>query len=248
MQSALSSVGGDLSQSYIGTIVTDREQSFVLRAVTRRLPLPPLNVRAALFSVLRSLIITITSIFYGANFRSCRSDVSLLGRKRKEGMTRERYREGSRLDSVESLLSMLRRAQFRRINTTRIFLNIARLDFSAIKASRAESCEKIVVLSAPIESFSRKKLKQRYTARGRRIGGERVHHAGSKRSRIRPIAFTFLMPAAASIQLPRALGPYDSNGFDDIFEMIFHPPPPPLSPPCCLPPVCDGLATPFFAG
>lgn len=47
---------------------------------------------------------------------------------------------------------------------------------------------------------------------------------------IRPIAFIFLMPAAANIQLPRALGQYDSNGFDDIFEMIFHPPPPPPPP------------------
>jgi len=57
------------------------------------------------------------------------------------------------------------------------------------------------------------------------------------------------MPAAANIQLPRAFGPYDSNGFDDIFEMIFHPPPPPpFSPPFCLPPVRNGLATPFFRG
>lgn len=87
---SLLGLGGDLwrSQSYIGTIVTDREQSFVPRAVTRRpppFPCPPPNVRAALFGALRSLIITITSIFYGANFCSCRPDVSLLGRKREEG-------------------------------------------------------------------------------------------------------------------------------------------------------------------
>jgi len=37
------------------------------------------------------------------------------------------------------------------------------------------------------------------------------------------------MPAAADIQLPRTLWRYDSNGFDDIFEMMFQPPssPPP---------------------
>lgn len=54
---------------------------------TRRLPLPS-NVRAALFGALRSLIITITSIFYGANFCFCRLDVSLRRRKRKEETTR----------------------------------------------------------------------------------------------------------------------------------------------------------------
>lgn len=85
---------------------------------------------------------------------------------------------------------------------------------------------------------------------GRRQKGEESKDSkerGSEQSRIRPIAFTFLMPAAVNIQLPRALGPYDSNGFDDIFEMIFHPPPfSSCSPPFYLPLVCDGLATPFF--
>lgn len=56
--------------SYIEIIVTDREQCFLLlgrRALHKRDFLPP-QVRAALLGVLRSLIITITPIFYGTNF------------------------------------------------------------------------------------------------------------------------------------------------------------------------------------
>lgn len=108
------------ARSYIEIIVTDREQSFVLRgcALTRRLPLPP-NVRAALFGALRSLIITITSIFYGANFRSCRGSMSRFSEgSAKKGRHGSQHREGSGLDSPNSprripeprTLSVLRRA------------------------------------------------------------------------------------------------------------------------------------------
>lgn len=68
-----------------------------------------------------------------------------------------------------------------------------------------------------IGALSRKKLQRE--ARGeeerRKEREKRIGFA----PRIRPIAFTFLMPAAAKkIQLPRALGPYDSNSFDDIYS------------------------------
>lgn len=111
----VSRVGGisGTAGSYIEIIVTDREQSFVLRgcAVTRRLPLLP-NVRVVLLGGLRSLIITITSIFYGANFRSCWHDVSLLRRKRKEGTTRSGIAENrtgfAQFGQILSRLSMFR--------------------------------------------------------------------------------------------------------------------------------------------